>query len=66
MVAIRQGTLTKPEGLDADVREFFLLPIPSAVWEQTRNLRDPEVIEFVESIRNKATLPKANFWNAGP
>jgi len=44
-----EGGLLKMEGLKGDVRSFFSLPIPKAVWNQTRQHRDPEFVHFVES-----------------
>jgi len=31
-----------------DVKWFFSLPLPSAVWEKTKTLKPPEFMEFVE------------------
>ena len=42
--------MPKPPGLDADVREFFSLPIPHEVWESTKHLRDCRVIEYVDGL----------------
>ena len=47
--AIRTGLVIKPEGLRQDIRVFFSLPIPKAVWEKLRGLQDQEFVEFVEN-----------------
>jgi hypothetical protein len=37
----------------ADIRSFFSLPIPNAVWQQSRECRDPKFVQFVEKcLRN--------------
>jgi len=46
--AIRNQLLDTPEGLAADVRTFFALPIPRAVWEERRRYQDAEFVSFVE------------------
>ena len=48
--AIKEGMFVKLEGLQNDVREFFALPIPKAVWKKTRPLQDHDFTEFVESV----------------
>ena len=32
----------------ADVRGYFSLPLPRAVWEQSKAQRDPEFVQFVD------------------
>lgn len=49
--AIRAGVLREPEGLTPDIRAFFLLPIPGAVWELVKHLHDAAFVAFVESKR---------------
>ena len=44
----RQDSLMDPSLLEADVRAFFSLPIPRAVWERTIHLRDPNFVRFVQ------------------
>ena len=44
----RQGSLITPSVLAADVRAFFKLPVPQAVWRESRAARDPEFVGFVE------------------
>jgi hypothetical protein len=36
----------KPLAIDA--RHFFALPLPRAVWEKTRQFRNPKFVRFVE------------------
>ena len=33
----------------ADARTFFSLPLPHAVWNQTKSARDPDFVRFMES-----------------
>ena len=49
--------LIDPAGQEADIREFFSLPIPHAVWSQTKKFRDPETIAYVESLLTRHGLP---------
>ena len=39
--------------LQADVLSFFKLPIPKAVWSQSKLTRDPEFVRFIESCRKQ-------------
>lgn len=50
--AIQADMHTAPDGLAKDVREFFSLPIPKAVWERIKPLQDKEFVRFVEAIRH--------------
>jgi hypothetical protein len=45
-----QGALAliPKDALAADIRNFFNLPIPKSVWQQTINSRDPHFVEFVD------------------
>ncbi len=37
----------------ADIRGFFSLPIPKAVWQETKQNRDPKFVSYVERcLRN--------------
>ena len=42
------GVVHIPEIMAADVRGFFTLPLPRAVWEQSKASRDPEFVGFVD------------------
>ena len=44
----RQGSMLSLDVLATDVRWFFNLPLPRAVWEQTKAIRDPKFVKFVE------------------
>lgn len=44
----RRKALVTMDALRADVRSFFTLPIPWAVWQQTRGARDPKFVSFIE------------------
>jgi len=43
-----KGSLLSPEAMEADVQNFFRLPIPRAVWEQSKGARDQQFVMFVE------------------
>ncbi|MHB8522090.1 MAG: hypothetical protein ACYDH9_15200 [Limisphaerales bacterium] len=45
---VRSGFLTQPEGVARDIRLFFGLPIPKAVWQKVRGLQDRQFVKFVE------------------
>jgi hypothetical protein len=45
----KRGLYPSEERLSEDVREFFVLPIPGAVWEELKALQEPVFVEFVES-----------------
>lgn len=47
--AMKHGEFVKLEGLQNDVREFFVLPIPKAVWEKLKPFQDANFSEFVET-----------------
>ena len=59
LVAVRQGIFSDPAGQEADIREFFSLPIPHAVWNQTKTFRDPETLRYVESLLEHHHASKA-------
>lgn len=46
--AIRNGLMDAPEGLGLDIRTFFSLPVPRAVWDSKRHFQDAEFVAFVE------------------
>ena len=47
--ALKDELIIKQEGLRRDVGQFFSLPIPRAVWSQTRLLQNLDFAAFVES-----------------
>lgn len=47
--AVKHGEFVTLEGLQRDVREFFALPIPKAVWEKIKPFQDRDFVAFVES-----------------
>jgi hypothetical protein len=51
-IGVRDSMMTK-EAFRLDVRDFFRLPIPRAVWKKTRAARDPRFVKFVESCLAK-------------
>jgi hypothetical protein len=46
--AVKSGLFVKLEALQKDVREFFALPIPNAVWARLKEFQDAEFVRFVE------------------
>lgn len=53
--AKKVGTFVTLEGLQKDMREFFALPIPKAVWEEMKPFQDNEFKVFVELSTCPAT-----------
>lgn len=47
--AINSGLAMKPDSLSEDVRTFFSLPVPKAVWENTKRFQNEDFVAFVES-----------------
>lgn len=43
-----RGSLVSLDAVKADVRTFFMLPLPHAVWEESKGARDPKFVRFVE------------------
>lgn len=48
-----EGALLTLEGVARDVRTFFSLPLPRAVWNRTTDGRDPRFVDFVEACLSK-------------
>jgi hypothetical protein len=44
----RAGGMTTLKEMKADVRGFFSLPLPHAVWEKTKKMRNQRFVNFVE------------------
>ena len=47
--ARKLGLYFQEGGLRTDIKEFFSLPIPKAVWEKSKQFQDRDFVEFVES-----------------
>ena len=43
----------------ADIRDFFSLPLPRAVWEKTKQFRNPRFVRFVEKAMKGRALEAA-------
>jgi hypothetical protein len=55
--AMKQGEFVELEGLERDIRGFFGLPIPKAVWEKFKPVQDRSFVLFVEkSLRSRPSL----------
>jgi hypothetical protein len=47
---LKSGRRPKPDdGLHKDIRWFFSLPVPKAVWEQAKARQEAEFVRFVEA-----------------
>ncbi len=51
--SMRSGVFVHLEGLQKDVREFYSLPIPKAVWEKIKAYQDAKFVKFVEDAMEK-------------
>jgi hypothetical protein len=49
--SLKDELVTKQEGLRQDVRSFFSLPLPRAVWEKTKIFQNADFVKFVEMCR---------------
>jgi hypothetical protein len=47
--AIQSGLTISNDGLRRDVREFFSLPVPRAVWQNLKQFQAPSLVEFIEA-----------------
>lgn len=52
--ALKDDLLTSQEGLRLDVRSFFSLPIPNAVWTKTKLLQNRNFAAFIDSSLKKS------------
>ena len=56
--AMRSRAYVKVEGLRADIRGFFSLPIPQEVWRSVKEFQNREFVEFVEDcLTTQASEP---------
>jgi hypothetical protein len=47
--ALKDELVTEQEGLRRDVKVFFSMPIPKAVWNNTKLLQNQDFAAFIES-----------------
>ena len=47
--AVKLDELLKPHGMERNIRQFFVLPLPRAVWHEIRAYQDPDFVAFVEA-----------------
>jgi hypothetical protein len=47
--ALKDELLTEQEGLRRDVKSFYSLPVPHAVWQRTKLLQNQDFAAFVDS-----------------
>src|SRR5581483_9375599 len=47
--ASEAGMFVKIQALQNDVRDFFTLPIPRAVWDKIKPFQDEDFTQFIES-----------------
>ena len=48
--SLRAGMIVSPDELHADVSSFFSLPIPKAIWQESKRFQDREFVKFVEGL----------------
>jgi hypothetical protein len=48
----RAGGMTTLKELKSDIRDFFTFPLPRAVWEKTKGVRNIHFVRFVERALN--------------
>lgn len=48
--AMQRDEFVRLEGLEKDVKTFFALPIPKAVWKRVRPFHDKDFVEFIETL----------------
>jgi len=46
--AMTAGIFSKIQGLQNDIRDFFALPIPKAIWEKIKSFQDKDFVAFVD------------------
>ncbi len=49
--ALKSNLSVKADAIGEDVRSFFSLPIPKAVWENTKRFQNDDFVAFVEKCR---------------
>lgn len=50
MLLAQEGSSLGLDGLAKDAGAFFALPIPRAVWERTKENRDPRLVTFIDGL----------------
>ena len=50
--AARAGMFTLPIEIKADIKAFFSLPVPAAVWQKLKSFQDRAFVAFVEGFRD--------------
>jgi hypothetical protein len=55
-----------PEGSDADLSEFFSLPIPAAIWSESKHLRDPQTARYVDALIAKTSARRHRGYSPRP
>lgn len=46
--AMKHGLISRVGGIRQDIRWFFSLPLPKAVWEKVKPFQDKEFVGFIE------------------
>lgn len=46
--AIKLDEMLKPQGMDGDIRAFFLKPVPKLVWNEEKLFQDQDFVIYVE------------------
>ena len=63
--AMKSGLVIEPEGVSEDIRWFFSLPIPKAIWDKIKLLQNDDFTEFVEQYR-LGLKPMAKHFSSSP
>ena len=48
--AAQHKEIPSPQGLEKDIKQFFSLPIPKAIWEEVRMFQEDDFLVFIEMI----------------
>jgi len=48
--AIKTKSIINADGIEQDIKEFFSLPIPRKVWEETKAFQNSDFIDYVEKF----------------
>lgn len=54
--AMKSKMFVKVEGLEKDIKEFFALPIPKAVWQSVKPFQNKDFVRFMEKCLAREPL----------
>jgi hypothetical protein len=58
--SLKDELMIKQDGLGRDMRSFFSLPIPRAVWAKTKEFQNDDFVNFVDSFQNSGQRPTSS------